>query len=118
LQKSSIEDKDQTSRMEVLQKFKLGIYHVLVATDVATHGLDIKNKSIVNFDISKDIISIRTGHRNQGLSISRQDQQPRFLAVNLAECAEFCNFLCYLLPVITYEYSDYATFLLLIRKMF
>lgn len=49
-------DKDQASRMEVLQKFKSGIYHVLVATDVAARGLDIKSiKSVVNFDIAKDI---------------------------------------------------------------
>ncbi|ERN02145.1 hypothetical protein AMTR_s00045p00182070 [Amborella trichopoda] len=49
-------DKDQASRMEVLQKFKSGIYHVLVATDVAARGLDIKSiKSVVNFDIAKDM---------------------------------------------------------------
>lgn len=49
-------DKDQASRMETLQKFKAGIYHVLVATDVAARGLDIKSiKSVVNFDIAKDM---------------------------------------------------------------
>ncbi|GLT42648.1 hypothetical protein SLA2020_166380 [Shorea laevis] len=49
-------DKDQASRMEILQKFKSGIFHVLVATDVAARGLDIKSiKSVVNFDIAKDM---------------------------------------------------------------
>ncbi|KAI4301520.1 hypothetical protein L6164_034791 [Bauhinia variegata] len=49
-------DKDQASRMEILQKFKSGVYHVLVATDVAARGLDIKSiKSVVNFDIAKDM---------------------------------------------------------------
>ncbi|XP_011079538.1 DEAD-box ATP-dependent RNA helicase 24 isoform X1 [Sesamum indicum] len=49
-------DKDQASRMEVLQKFKSGTYHVLIATDVAARGLDIKSiKSVVNFDIAKDM---------------------------------------------------------------
>ncbi|XVF32906.1 hypothetical protein REPUB_Repub17cG0123200 [Reevesia pubescens] len=49
-------DKDQASRMEILQKFKSGIYHVLIATDVAARGLDIKSiKSVVNFDIAKDM---------------------------------------------------------------
>ncbi|KAK9055869.1 hypothetical protein SSX86_026956 [Deinandra increscens subsp. villosa] len=49
-------DKDQSSRMETLQKFKTGIYHVLVATDVAARGLDIKSiKSVVNFDIARDM---------------------------------------------------------------
>lgn len=49
-------DKDQASRMEILQKFKSGTFHVLVATDVAARGLDIKSiKSVVNFDIAKDM---------------------------------------------------------------
>ncbi|TQD84310.1 hypothetical protein C1H46_030138 [Malus baccata] len=42
--------------MDILQKFKSSIYHVLVATDVAARGLDIKSvKSVVNFDIAKDM---------------------------------------------------------------
>ncbi|XP_043708851.1 DEAD-box ATP-dependent RNA helicase 24-like [Telopea speciosissima] len=49
-------DKDQASRMDILQKFKSGIYHILVATDVAARGLDIKSiKSVVNFDIARDM---------------------------------------------------------------
>lgn len=49
-------DKDQASRMETLQKFKSGSYHVLIATDVAARGLDIKSiKTVVNFDIAKDM---------------------------------------------------------------
>ncbi|KAJ6794219.1 DEAD-box ATP-dependent RNA helicase 24 [Iris pallida] len=49
-------DKDQSSRMDILQKFKSGVYHVLVATDVAARGLDIKSiKSVVNYDIAKDM---------------------------------------------------------------
>ncbi|KAF5745928.1 DEAD-box ATP-dependent RNA helicase 24 [Tripterygium wilfordii] len=49
-------DKDQASRMEILQKFKSGVYHILIATDVAARGLDIKSiKSVVNFDIARDM---------------------------------------------------------------
>lgn len=49
-------DKDQASRMDILQKFKSGIYHVLIATDVAARGLDIKSiKSVVNFDVARDM---------------------------------------------------------------
>ncbi|CAM8925040.1 unnamed protein product [Rhodiola kirilowii] len=49
-------DKDQSSRMEILQKFKTGTFHVLIATDVAARGLDIKSiKSVVNFDIARDM---------------------------------------------------------------
>lgn len=49
-------DKDQASRIEILQKYKSGVYHVLVATDVAARGLDIKSiKSVVNYDIARDM---------------------------------------------------------------
>ncbi|GAB2299100.1 DEAD-box ATP-dependent RNA helicase 24 [Dionaea muscipula] len=41
-------DKDQASRMETLQKFKAGCYHVLMTTDVAARGL-------VNFDVARDM---------------------------------------------------------------
>lgn len=34
---------DQATRMEVLQAFKGGRHHVLVATDVAARGLDIRS---------------------------------------------------------------------------
>ncbi|KAM2958083.1 hypothetical protein FF2_024991 [Malus domestica] len=49
-------EKDQASRMDILQKFRSGIYHVLVAIDVAARGRDIKSiKSVMNFDIAKDM---------------------------------------------------------------
>eukprot|EP00850_Spirogloea_muscicola_P012567 SM000082S22809 [mRNA] locus=s82:13116:16227:- [translate_table: standard] len=51
-------DKDQASRMEVLKQFKAGVHHVLVATDVAARGLDIKSiKTVVNYDMAKDMDS-------------------------------------------------------------
>ena len=47
---------DQHSRMETLSAFKSGRHHVLVATDVAARGLDIKSiKSVINYDAAKDI---------------------------------------------------------------
>ncbi|MEW5300537.1 MAG: hypothetical protein WDW36_003465 [Sanguina aurantia] len=47
---------DQYSRMAVLDGFKSGVHHVLVATDVAARGLDIKTiKTVVNYDAAKDI---------------------------------------------------------------
>eukprot|EP00891_Asterochloris_glomerata_P004743 jgi/Astpho2/4743/gw1.00067.63.1_t len=49
-------DMDQHSRMATLADFKAGKQHVLVATDVAARGLDIKSiKSVVNYDAGKDI---------------------------------------------------------------
>lgn len=42
--------------MAVLDGFKSGVHHVLVATDVAARGLDIKTiKTVVNYDAAKDI---------------------------------------------------------------
>ncbi len=45
-------DLQQTSRMHVLSKFHNGVLDILVATDVAARGLDIKNVGVViNFDV-------------------------------------------------------------------
>jgi hypothetical protein len=46
----------QFSRMKVLDAFKSGQHHLLVATDVAARGLDIKSiKTVINYDAAKDI---------------------------------------------------------------
>jgi ATP-dependent RNA helicase DeaD len=45
-------DLQQTSRLDVLQKFHSGVLDILVATDVAARGLDIKNVEVViNFEV-------------------------------------------------------------------
>ncbi len=45
----------QYSRMGVLDAFKSGTHHVLVATDVAARGLDIRTiKTVVCFDAARD----------------------------------------------------------------
>ncbi|KXZ52714.1 hypothetical protein GPECTOR_8g109 [Gonium pectorale] len=49
-------DMDQYSRMGVLDSFKSGAVHVLVATDVAARGLDIRTiKTVVNYDAARDL---------------------------------------------------------------
>jgi ATP-dependent RNA helicase DDX42 len=51
-------DKLQTERIEVLEKFRTGAIKILVATDVAARGLDIKGLDmIINYDIARDIDS-------------------------------------------------------------
>ncbi|MCK5388700.1 MAG: DEAD/DEAH box helicase, partial [Candidatus Izimaplasma sp.] len=45
-------DLQQTSRLHVLNKFHNGVLDILVATDVAARGLDIKNVGVViNYDV-------------------------------------------------------------------
>ncbi len=45
-------DKSQSERQEALNKFKKGEATILIATDVASRGIDIKNlDAVVNFDI-------------------------------------------------------------------
>jgi hypothetical protein len=42
--------------MEVLDSFRSGKQHLLIATDVAARGLDIKSiKTVINYDAARDI---------------------------------------------------------------
>jgi ATP-dependent RNA helicase RhlE len=45
-------DKSQSSRQEALKKFKKGEVNILIASDVAARGIDIKNvDAVINFDL-------------------------------------------------------------------
>lgn len=45
-------DLQQTARLHVLDKFHKGVLDMLVATDVAARGLDIKNvEAVINYDV-------------------------------------------------------------------
>jgi len=45
-------DLQQTNRLHVLDKFHKGVLDMLVATDVAARGLDIKNvEAVINYDV-------------------------------------------------------------------
>ena len=45
-------DKEQSDRMTVLNDFKLGKNHILIATDVSSRGIDIPNVDyVVNYDL-------------------------------------------------------------------
>lgn len=70
-------DLDQRERTQNLNMFKLGTSKILIATDVASRGLDIKDVSyVINFDTPRDIESYvhrigRTGRAgNKGTSIT------------------------------------------------
>ena len=48
----------QGERDRVIKEFKKGTFKVLVATDVASRGLDITSvKTVVNFEAARDIDS-------------------------------------------------------------
>lgn len=91
-------DLQQTSRLHVLNKFHSGVLEILVATDVAARGLDIKNVGVViNFDVPEKAEYYvhrigRTGRiGNKGYSftlvsrkeLSRLDQIFRFTKTNI-----------------------------------
>ncbi|SHI65142.1 ATP-dependent RNA helicase DeaD [Dethiosulfatibacter aminovorans DSM 17477] len=45
-------DIKQSTRLDVLNKFNNGIINILIATDVAARGLDIKNvEAVINYDV-------------------------------------------------------------------
>mmetsp|Transcript_1242 Transcript_1242/g.1881 ORF Transcript_1242/g.1881 Transcript_1242/m.1881 type:complete len:475 (+) Transcript_1242:147-1571(+) len=64
-------DKSQGERDYVIDQFKRGKTQIMVATDVASRGLDVKDiKVVINFDMAGDIESYihrigRTGRKNQ-----------------------------------------------------
>ena len=48
-------DKTQLDRTDILTKFKQGQLNILIATNVASRGLDIPSiKTVINFDCAKD----------------------------------------------------------------
>jgi len=45
-------DKSQTARQDALKNFKKGTVNILIATDVAARGIDVKNiDAVINFDL-------------------------------------------------------------------
>lgn len=49
-------DRSMGQRMQAIDGFKLGRYRVLVATDVAARGIDVRNiELVVNYDLPDDI---------------------------------------------------------------
>ena len=73
-------DKHQHDRNAALRQFEKGRVHALVATDVASRGLDVKNvMTVINFDVAKnlDIHTHRIGRagRMQATSSSNDNEE-------------------------------------------
>src|SRR4030095_6540648 len=77
-------NRSQSQRKEALSGFKSGKYRVLVATDIAARGIDVKGiETVVNFDLpdnSEDYVhpigrTGRAGHQGRAISFATPDQQ-------------------------------------------
>ncbi|KAJ4844616.1 DEAD-box ATP-dependent RNA helicase 52 [Turnera subulata] len=91
-------DKVQMEREQALKAFKRGATPILVATDVASRGLDIPHVShVINFDLPKDIDSYvhrigRTGRAGRsGLATAFFSDKNMPLAKALAELMKESN---------------------------
>lgn len=82
-------DMEQFTRMDIMKKFREGLVHVLVATDVAARGLDIRSiKTVINFDSARDIDSHihrigrtgRAGDKDGTAYTLVTPQEPKFAA--------------------------------------
>ncbi len=77
-------------RKEALEGFKTGRYRVLVATDIAARGIDVKGiELVINFDLpdnSEDYVhrigrTGRAGHAGKAISFATPDQRGDVLAI-------------------------------------
>jgi len=83
-------DKSQSERQEALNDFKRGKVNILIATDVASRGIDIKElDSVVNFDlpnISETYVhrigrTGRAGNKGTAYSLCSADEKDYVLAI-------------------------------------
>jgi ATP-dependent RNA helicase RhlE len=77
-------------RIKALEGFKKGIYRVLVATDIAARGIDVKDIAlVVNYDLpdnSEDYVhrigrTGRAGRKGKAISIALPDQRADIRAI-------------------------------------
>ena len=77
-------DRSLAQRREALEGFKRGKYRVLVATDIAARGIDVKGiELVVNFDLpdaAEDYVhrigrTGRAGHEGRAISFATPDQR-------------------------------------------
>lgn len=77
-------DRTMGQRREAIEGFKGGRYRVLVATDIAARGIDVKNiETVINFDLPDDTDSYvhrigrtaRAGKEGHAISLVTPDQE-------------------------------------------
>jgi len=91
-------NKTQHQRMDVLHKFKTKKFQILVATDVASRGIDIRGlKTVINYDMARDIDSHvhrvgRTGRAGEnGIAYTLFTMVDERMAGALARSLEMAN---------------------------
>lgn len=77
-------DRSLSQRREALEGFKSGKYRILVATDIAARGIDVKNiELVINYDLPEDAENYvhrigrtaRAGLEGRAISFAMPDQQ-------------------------------------------
>jgi len=77
-------NRSQNQRQEALDGFKKGRYRVVVATDIAARGIDVKNiELVINYDlpaVAEDYVhrigrTGRAGEKGHAISFARPDQR-------------------------------------------
>jgi len=91
-------DRNQQEREAALEAFKTGKVQILVATDVASRGLDISNvKHVINYDLPHDIDDYvhrigRTGRAgNDGAATAFFNEKNSNIAADLVTILEECG---------------------------
>ena len=83
-------DKSLSQRRSALEGFKVGRYRVLVATDIAARGIDVKGiELVINFDLPDDAENYvhrigrtgRAGMEGRAISIATPDQADQVQAI-------------------------------------
>ncbi len=83
-------DKSLSQRREALEGFKSGRYRILVATDIASRGIDVKGiELVINFDLPDDLENYvhrtgrtgRAGCKGMAISFATPDQKKDVLGI-------------------------------------
>ncbi len=93
-------DRSQPQRKEALRRFKTGEYRILVATDIAARGIDVKDiELVINYDLPDETGNYvhrigrtgRAGKKGHAIAFATPDQR--------SDVREIERFMCAAIPV-------------------